>query len=424
MNRSIPPIIKEITKVEFPIPEQIIFSNGIPLYLTPALDLTVLKLELVICAGRPWEKKKLTSKITGKLIKEGVASKTSKEISAFFDFYGASINVQANLDYITVSLYCLNRYFNELLPLLEEILKAPLFPEIEIETYIKNNIKKLQIDLTKSEVVAYRSITEKIFGINHPYGYNSTEEHYRDINRIDIVEHYKLNYIPSRCRIFLSGGYTEKILKDLENTFGNWYSVDSIKASFPLATLSIPQRIDLKMENAAQSAVRIGRKLFTRSHKDYPDMFILNTLLGGFFGSRLNMNIRESNGFTYNISSSLDTFTFDGSLIVSSEMSSKHMNKAIKLIFNEFNLLQNTPVDELELKQLRSYLMGSLIMAIDGPFNANGIIKTLIADGVSYDLWDKVVDRIQKISANDILTLSQKYLNIEDFWIVTTGSKS
>ncbi|HMG14909.1 MAG TPA: pitrilysin family protein [Saprospiraceae bacterium] len=424
MNRSIPPLIKEITKVELPIPEQINYSNGIPLYLTPAFDLPVLKLEIVICAGRPWEKKRLAAKITAKTLKEGVASKTSKEISAYFDFYGASLNVQFNLDYLTISLYCLTRYFDKLLPLLEEIIKAPIFPENEIETYIKNNIKKLQIDLSKPEVIAYRSITEKIFGPDHPYGYNSTEEFYNLISRQDILEHYKTNYRPSRYRIFLSGGYTDQILKALELAFGNWYLEDEKVFHLDPAFAIPPKRIDISMDTVVQSAVRMGRKLFTRNHNDYPDMFILNTLLGGFFGSRLNMNIRETKGFTYNISSSLDTFSFDGCLIISSEMSAKHINKAIKLIFNEFNILQNIPVDEAELKQLRSYLMGSLIMAIDGPFNANGIIKTLVADGVSLNLWTKVVNRIQDITANDILLLSQKYLNKKDFWVLTSGPKS
>lgn len=424
MNRSIPPTIKEITKVELPFPELITFRNGIPVYLTPAFDLPVLKLEIVFFAGRPWEKKKLASKITGKTIKEGVASKTSKEISAWFDFYGASINTQANLDYITISLYCLTRYFYQVLPLLEEIIKAPLFPEIEIETYIKNSIKKLQIDLTKPEVIAYRTITENMFGSNHPYGYNSTEELYKLINRNDIIEHYKFNYNPSRCHIFLSGGYNDTTLKELECAFGNWELKDLIKPSFAEAEECIPSKIDLKLDNIVQSAVRIGRKLFTRNHPDYADMFILNTLLGGFFGSRLNMNIRESKGYTYNISSSLDTFTFDGCLIISSEMSSKHKNKAIKLIFNEFHMLQHEPVDEPELIQLKRYLMGSLIMAIDGPFNANGIIKTLIADGVPLSTWDKVVERIQNITSKDILHIAQKYLHKEDFWVVTTGAKS
>ena len=423
MNRSVPPLIKEIVYVELPTPEKLVLGNGIPVYLTRAPDLEVLKLELIFWAGRPWEAKKLASKITAKILKEGTSTKTSKEISEWFDYYGASINTQANLDYVTVSLYCLSRYFDKLFPLFQEIIKDPVFPEHELEVYIKNNIQKLQIDLTKSEVIAYRTITEKIFGEEHPYGYNTTEELINQVKRADIIQHYKTNYIPSRCYIFMSGGVSDQQLKEVDNAFGSWEIKEKESSLHLPEVFTTPAKYDIHMQNATQTALRMGRRLFTRNHPDYPDTFILNNLLGGFFGSRLNMNIREDKGYTYSISSSLDTFTFDGSIIISSEMSAKHTDKAIKAIFGEFEKLKSEPVPATELLQLKRYLMGSLIMAVDGPFNSNGVIKTLVADGISLSIWDKVIDRIQAITAADLMHVAQKYLNQEEFWIVTAGSK-
>lgn len=423
MNRTIQPPIQEITNVELLAPLKEVLSNGIPIYMTHVPDLEVLKLEVVIWAGRPWEAKKLASKVTAKLLKEGTNSRNSKEISEWFDYYGASINIQVNLDYITISLNCLTRYFDKLFPVFNEIIQEPIFPENELEVFINNTIQKLYIDLSKSEVVAYRSITEKIFGENHPYGYNTTEELLKQITRTDLINHFNSNFISTRCYLFLSGDFSDSHLKTINTSF------ERIKPGSNEDLLSLPDpnaspyRTDIVMENSTQCALRLGRKLFTRNHPDYADCFILNTLLGGFFGSRLNMNIRETKGFTYSISSSLDTFTFDGSLIISSEMSAKHTNKAIKLIFEEFEDLKTELVSETELLQLKRYLMGSLIMAVDGPFNTNGVIKTLIADGVTLNLWDKVIKRIQEINSEDLMLMSQKYLNKEDFWIVTAGPK-
>lgn len=424
MNRKIAPPIKDIGHIELPLPEIIRFGNGSALYMTHGNSLPVVKIEVVIMAGRPYETKKIISKLTGRLLKEGTLLKTAQQISAKVDEYGASFHTSTNLDYVTLSLHCLQKYLPTLWPLMEEILLYPSFPEREFKTYTDNSIQRLEIDLTKPEVLAYRSVTELIFGSEHPYGYNSTKQLYREALREDMIEHHTRTFLPQATKIHLSGGYTDQDVQIISQTLENW----AIAGNTPLIKLpensNKPEKIHFELKSSIQSSLRIGRKMFPRPHPDFDDMFILNTLLGGFFGSRLNMNIREDKGMTYNIGSSLESLTLDGCLVVMADLSHTNISKAIRLIFKEFNKLREHLVETEELEQLKRYLIGNLISSVDGPFNTAGLVKSMIADNVELNTWDTLIQRIHTINQHEIKEMAEKYLNPEDFWIVSAGQKS
>lgn len=421
MNRKIPPPINDILKVELPVPEVISFPNGSDLYLTHFKGLPVIRLEIVIMAGRPFEKKKIVSKLTGRLLKEGAAGRTAKQISDFVDHFGGTFHSSANLDYVTLTLHCLRKYFSELWPLVSDILFFPDFPEKDLQTYIENSIQKLDIDLTKPEVIAYRILTEKIFGSEHPYGYNSTVELYKSATRQDLTEHFKRSFVPTSTHLFLSGGFEQAEVELISRTIAAWNNPLTSKPIIPSVSEISPQRIHYEIPSSVQSSLRIGRRMFSRNHPDYIDLFILNTLLGGFFGSRLNMNIRENKGMTYNIGSSLETLSYDGCFLIMAEMSHEHVEKAIKLIFKEFKKLTEEPVGEDELIQLKRYMMGTLINAIDGPFNTSSLIKSIISDQSDLGIWEKAVARIHAINADNIFETATRYLHPDDYWVVSSG---
>jgi len=95
------------------------------------------------------------------------------------------------------------------------------------------------------------------------------------------------------------------------------------------------------------TAVRIGRRLFNRAHPDFHGMYVLNTIFGGYFGSRLMENVREKKGYTYNIYSSMDTMMFDGYFYVGTEVSNNLTQKTVKEIYHEMEVLQNDLVADL-----------------------------------------------------------------------------
>lgn len=423
MDRNTAPPITDIRNVPLPRPLTIALDNGVVIYGTEGKSLPVIRLEVVVMAGRPFEIKKIISKLTGKLIREGTLNKTSRQITDIFDKYGATIHTSSNMDYVTITLHCLQKYFQHVWPMVAELLFEASFPETELQTYVNNSIQKLEIDLTKPEVAAYRLITEKIFGEYHPYGYNSTPALYREASRDDLIEHYRRTFVPGKTSIHISGGFEKPDLDLVAQTMVHWKNRDVTEAIFPDRTDEKPQHLHIEIPSSSQSSLRIGRRAFSRAHEDYVDLFILNTVLGGFFGSRLNMNIREQKGMTYNIGSSLDTLSYDGCLIVMADMSHEHIDKAIRQVFREFKKLRENPLDDDELTQLKRYLTGTLINAVDGPFHTSTMIKYLIADQVSLDIWETANLRINHITPDEIMSVARKYLNPEDYWVVSAGRK-
>lgn len=124
-------------------------------------------------------------------------------------------------------------------------------------------------------------------------------------------------------------------------------------------------------EGAVQSAIRIGRRLFNRNHPDYPGMAVLNTVLGGYFGSRLMSNIREDKGYTYGIGSALVSMKQEGYFFISTEVGADVTIPALTEIL-VIRLFSRQFVDEEELEMVRNYMRGTFIKGIESAFRLAG----------------------------------------------------
>lgn len=422
LDRTIAPEILEIKKLKLPVPALHHLDNGIPVYEINMGTQEVLKLEVIFNGGRPYEHKKLVGRATGSLLKEGSKSHTAAEVAEQIDFYGGSFGVPVNLDTTNVHLFSLTKHFDKLIPILAELINEPAFPEKELHSFIERRKQKLQVDLSRPDVVAYRKITEFIFGKNHPYGYNSHPDTYDALRREDLIQHFQGKFTSGNCKIIICGKTNDQILKLLNQHLGQ--SIPKGNASIPKIpnTLFEPQKIHIDHPDTVQTAIRIGCRLFNRKHPDFKGLYILNTILGGYFGSRLMANIREDKGYTYNIYSTLDTMLFDGYFYVGTEVGNEFVKPTIKSIYEEFEILQNDLVQEDELRMVRNYLLGNLLTMLDGPFNVSDIVKTMILEDLPFEDFEDLIKVVNTITAEEIRELARKYLNSEQMWEVVVGS--
>ncbi len=421
-NRTQSPAVKEISKIDIPVAENYTLDNGIPVKVINKGTQDILKLEVVFFAGRPFEQKRLVARATASLLKEGTKNYTSAQIAEKVDFYGGTLSIPFGLDTSNIILYSLSRHFEKLLPLLAEVILAPTFPEEELNTFIQNNKQRLQIDLSKTDVVAYRKVTEYIFGEKHPYGYNSFPETYDVLKRDDLIQHYRKNYSSENCNIFLSGKVTSAEISLLNKYLGQ--GMNSSEKPSPIITSenTKPQKIKISHPNSVQSAIRIGCRLFDRNHPDYGDWFVMNTILGGYFGSRLMANIREDKGYTYNIFSTVDTMHYGGCFYIGTEVGNELVDVTLKEIYRELKLLQEEPIKDEELSMVKSYLLGNMLNMLDGPFNLIDIIKTETLEQLPDDSFSKLIESIKNIKAEKIQNLAKKYLDSEKMWEVVIGA--
>lgn len=422
MDRSRVPEIKNINRIAIPEIKTVELSNGVKVHCLNTGTQDVLKIEVVFNAGRPVEQKKVASRATQEMLKEGTSTMSNQVISERVDFFGTYIGSTFNLDSNTIGFYCLSRYFKDILPILSEVLFDPVFPETELAAWKQNSKQKLKVDLERTDVLSYRTLTEQIFGKEHPYGYNSTAQLFDSINREDLINHYQQFYVSDNCQIFLTGKISDEDLVLVDQLIAQKMRSGPISRPSLMDPVYNPFKTVIPVKSDVQASVRMGYKLFSKDHKDYNDLYILNNLFGGYFGSRLMMNIREEKGLTYNIYSSLDPFKHDGYFYVGSDTSSENVNQVIEEVNKEMFILKTELVPEQELLMLKNYLMGSFLSMLDGPFNAGEVVKSYLSDGLDFDLFKQLIQRVNSIQAEELKEIANKYLNEKDFDIVIVGN--
>lgn len=416
------PAIHPVSNLVLPLPMEIRLDNGVRVFVMHFPGQEILKVEAVFQAGRPEETKHLVSRATARLLREGTRSKKGAEIAEHIDFYGGTLSIPSNLDAAVFTLFSLRKYAHELIPVFAEVLHEPSFPADEIETFRRNSLQELLLDLDKEEVLAYRKVTELIFGEDHPYGYNSIPEDYDALTRDDLLAFFDQWYVPANCQLFVSGHVDEVVLELLNHHFGQTKKTGSEPMlRLPSSPEVCPQTLHIPHPGSLQTAVKIGRRLFARNHPDYNGLFVLNTILGGYFGSRLMTNVREKRGFTYNIYSTADAMLHDGCLYIASEVHGRKVAATVKQIFAEMKTLCDQPVPDSEMEMVRNYLLGMLLNGLDGPLNISDMVRTLATEGLPFDAFDQIVHTIRTITPGQIQDLARRYLQPEDFWVVTVG---
>lgn len=415
------PGFKRIENITIPEYEELSLDNGTKLITVNQGSQEIFRLDLVYRGARFLEHKKLASKLTSSLIREGTASKSSADIAELIDFYGAHMKTGANLDFNYLSLSGLIKHLEVLMPIIEEIIYQPIFNESEIEKYKKNNIQKLALDLSKNEMVNYRVFTEALYGKHHPYGYNTEKEYIEAITRNDLVRHHQEAFGCNNSFIMIGGKLDGKCDMLINKYFGQSHHKAIDTLPFTIESVSCPQRIKVSSKNEHQASIKIGRRMFNRNHPDFASMFVLNTILGGYFGSRLMASIREDLAYTYDIHSMLDQLVYDGYFFIETEVTPENIELTINEIYKQINILQTEAVEENELQMVKNYLIGNFLNLVDGPLNTLSFIRSLEIDHSSRADFDIFIQKIKTITAEELMAIANKYLNKEDMIEVVVG---
>lgn len=417
-----PPPILPVTSLTLPRYGADRLPNGMALYTLAGGTEPVLKLEIVLRAGASYEQKPGVAEVTAALMAEGTRRLSSAALAEEMEFLGATLQTRGGVDTIRVRLWTLTRYFPDLIQLVGELIREPAFDEEELRVYVDNKIERLQIDLKKNEILAYRHLTESVFGPEHPYGRNTFPADYQALTRQDLVDHHAHFVRPDRAMAFLSGHFGEVETGLLTDVLGAWVPAadNGLEPPDPVV-ISRAGRVDIEGPQQHQAAIRIGRRLFPESHPDYPGLFVLNTVLGGYFGSRLMMEIRENQGLTYGIYSSVDSFARDGVFYISTETATDQVDKMLAAIRVEVDRLRRELIPDDELTMARNYLMGHLMTQIDGPISSLDYIKTMKIEGLDDHHFAEMVDTILTITPGRLRDLAGQYLDPESWVTIRVG---
>ena len=425
LNREITPHFGEINKVDIPPHERLDLDNGIPVYIIQAGTQDLVKIEFIFPAGPVFENKPLLASATNYMLNEGPAKHSGAEIADMIDNYGAYFQAEHSDDNAFLSIFTLNKHLGKILPVISEILHESIFPEKELDIFKKNSIQRLSVNNEKVDFIARNHFRELLFGSDHPYGHHVVADDYERLSRADLVSFFKTHYRLSLCKILVAGKMSKEMPQLLNDYFGKEKSeglhIQSQIISNPFTFKAVKKNI--QKEDAVQSAIRIGKRLFNKKHPDYHGMQILNTILGGYFGSRLMTNIREDKGYTYGIGSGLASNLQEGFFYISSEVGNAVCEKAIHEIYFEINRLRESLVPIEELQLVKNFLMGSFLRSIDGPFELAARLKTLILFELEADYYTQYTEKIKSIDPSEIQYLANRYLQADSMVELVVGKQ-
>lgn len=422
LNRAIAPAIHDAIEFDYILPpiHTETLNNGLQLHWLNAGVQDVVEIDWVFPAGIWFEDKQAVAHAVAGLLKNGTATYTSAQIHEALEFYGAQLKANAGNDNCTVSLYALTRHLPKLLPVVLDILTNAIFPEEEVAIHKQNAIQRLLVHLRQCDFVANQKIDTLLFGEEHPYGRYSRREKIENLQRDDLITFYKNQYNLNHVRMFMAGKVGDSEVKIINDIFGT-LPLTPQPLIKPVFTETAGSERTLRLmndPNGVQGAVRIGRVFPNRHHPDFTPMVVLNTLFGGYFGSRLMSNIREEKGYTYGIHSSLVPEVNGGSLIIQTETGREVAEDTVLEVYKEMELLCNEPADDEELLLVKNYLLGNILGDLDGPFSILQRWRTLIMNGFSIDYFNNNIETYKTITPEVLQQLAQKYLRKDAFYEV------
>jgi len=418
LDRTIAPPFVKSSSFDLITPDDARLSNGIDVYFVSGGSQDVLKIEFVFDAGRWFETKTAAAYFTAQLLQKGTAVKNSFQIAQIFDRYGAHVEISPGLDFVSISVYTLNKHLEPVLELLMEILSTPIFPQKEFDQTREIFVQNLKISNEKTSYVASQTFRKKLFGKDHPYGVEVDEDTANAITGKDLQDHF--SHFFHSPKVFVAGkideGSKELILK----------KTAALRSGPAIAQQELKALADFGYEyiskkESVQSSVRMGKHTVLRAHADYVPLLFVCHILGGYFGSRLMKNIREDKGLTYGISASIHALRHSSYLVIGADVNKENVDLTFNEISKEIKLLRTDLISDNELETTRNHFIGSLQSEITTPFAHTEKIKTIKLFRLDADYYQKMLNRIEAITPSDIRDTSARYFGEDTFARVAVG---
>jgi predicted Zn-dependent peptidase len=417
-NRSQAPEIGALQNISLVQPEIHITENGLPIHVIREVPNDIFHVHIEFGAGKMQQNKPLISSFTADLLFSGTKDMSQLEIQEKLDMQGAFVNVETGMNRSSLHVYGLLNHFQATFEIVRDVLENAIFPEDKFEMHRKAALQHHVINMEKNAYVARREFLKALFP-NNKLGEVADESDFSNITAEDCRGYYQEQLAKNIEQINIVGPVSEEHIALLAEIFIHRYSKTKEAENLDLTYTPVQQYIE--KTKAMQSTIRIGRVLFTPKHEDYFEFDILETILGGYFGSRLMQNLREDKGYTYGVGSGITAFENTGYFFISTEVGKAHKDAAIEAIKHEIERLRNEEIVAEELDLARAYIQGQILKSTDGAFAQMTQFLFAKGFGLSQNHLNDFLETLNKISPKRLQELAQKYLDWEKMVVVVVG---
>ena len=432
VDRSVQPAPGPSPDVDLPAVQRRTLSNGLNVWVVEQRELPLVTSRLIVNAGsaaEPRQKAGLAS-ITAAMLDEGTQKRTALQIADELDYLGANFNTGAGYDASYVTLTTLTRNLPAAMEVFADVLTNPSFPAQELERIRRERITSIFQALDQPSAVAGEQFATRIYGPEHPYGRppEGTITSVQGLSAQDLRNFYRTYYRPNNATLLVVGDVSaDQVVSMLENSFRGWQRADvpAIRYPAPPPPQQKTRVYLIDKPGAAQSEIRVGHLGIARDNPDYFPLLVLNTILGGQFSSRINMNLREEKGYTYGARSGFSMRRQPGPFIAQAGVQTPSTKESVIEFMKELEEIRGTrPVTDAELGFAKASLMRRQPLDLETQGQLVGRLEDLVLYGLPANYFDTYTERVQAVTKADLERVARQYLNPEQFAIVVVGDQS
>jgi zinc protease len=405
-------------------------TNGLPVWIVERHEVPIVQVNLVVLSGTgddPAGKFGIAS-LTASMLTEGAGGRSALAIADAVDFLGADLVTSSSSDQSAVRLNVPVARLADALPVMADVAERPTFPEAEIARLKAQRITNVIQARDNPEAIGQLGFARVLYGTTHRYGtaLAGTAQAIQSFTVKDLRAFYASAYQPANATLIVVGDVTPtRVVPMLETQFGKW-TKGAAPAHAALTTPALPaarQIYVIDKPGAPQSQVRIGWVGVARATPDYFPITVMNTVLGGAFSSRLNLNLREKHGYTYGAQSQFDMRLGAGPFVAAAGIQTDKTADALKEFFAELEgIRQTVPADELA--RAKHYV--SLRFPLG--FETTGDIAARLEQALVYhlpdDYFSTYVQKIESVTAAEVQRVAQKYIQPDRFAVVIAGDRA
>jgi zinc protease len=428
--RPLPPV-GTIADLDFPDVQHARLSNGIPVTYARRDTVPVVRVAVEFDAGIAADPANAlgTQSLMLNLLEEGTTSLNSIELAEAQERLGANIDAGASLDRTAVTLTALTPNLSPSLDLLADVIKNPAFEPSEVERLRAQQLAQIASELTNPSTIGYRALAPVLYGTSHPYGKpltgSGTAESVTALTRADLVSFHQSWLRPDNAAIFAVGDIPlDELLPQLEARFGDWQAPSAPKGTKNFASATPPeprQRIILiDRPQSPQSLILAGTVLPMKGTDDVLALQAANEVLGGSFLSRINMDLRETKGWSYGSRSSLNLLEQRFPYIVQAPVQADKTGPAIKALIEQISgFTGNRGVTAVELQRV----INGNTRELAGSFETSGDVLGALRSNALYDrpddYYETIADRYRGMTVQALDQAARKVIDPDDLvWLV------
>jgi zinc protease len=405
-----------------PAHQTITLDNGLTVTFIEFGEVPKVSFSAVVRAGalnqgqNPW-----LADLTARMLDEGTLRRSAGEVAIAAANMGGQLGVGAGDDETSASLEVLSESGPAAVALLAEVLTQPAFSATEFERVRQDSARGLAVARTQPQALAGEAFRRALYP-GHPYGLVfPTDAQLAAYTIDDVRRFYEANFGAERTHLYVAGQFDRRAVeRAIREAFGSWRRGPGVLVEVPDPARKAQVRL-IERPGAPQSTIYMGLPVVDPTHPDFMALSVMNTLLGGYFSSRITANIREDKGYTYSPNSSFGTRYRDTVWVQVADVTTADTGAALSEIVKEIERLRREPPGREELRAVQNYRNGVFLISNSTPEGLLGQLAFMNLHELPDEWLTTFVDRLYAVTPEEITAVAQKYLDPRAMTLVVVG---